>query len=148
MSGLALIWNAERQAAELVVAGDETPDADLRTALIISLFTDRRAGADDLLPDGGGDRRGWWADLFPADEGDLIGSRLWLLARGKRRAEDVRLAQDYALEAIQWLVDAGVAGSVEVEATATGDTGIALTVIVTRPDGPARKPFDFLWEPR
>ncbi|MBI1408113.1 MAG: hypothetical protein GC145_18530 [Caulobacter sp.] len=146
MSGLALIWDAEAQEARLVVADAEQPDAALRTAALISLFTDRRATADDVLPEPGADRRGWWADVAPPVEGDLIGSRHWLSHRGKRRPEDIRLARDRAAEALAWMIADGVASAVTVEAEALGDAGIALSVAITRPEGPTRQTFDFLWE--
>lgn len=145
MSGLALIWDTELQGCDLVVAGAEEPAAALRTAVLISLFTDRRAAVDDTLPDNTGDRRGWWGDFAPAVEGDQIGSRLWLLARGKRTAETIRLARDYALEALQWLVLDGVAATLDVQAEGRGESGIAIAVFITRPDG-GRQRFDHLWD--
>lgn len=99
---------------------DLAPDDTLETAIILSLFTDRRARADDPLPDGGDDRRGWWADAWPqapARAGqDLIGSRLWLLEREKDTREVVNRARDYAEEALQWLVEDGIAERIEVMA--------------------------------
>ena len=50
----------------------------LRSAVLISLFTDRRAEPGDV-PEGE-DPRGWWADVL-GEEGDRIGSRLWLIDR-------------------------------------------------------------------
>jgi phage gp46-like protein len=38
--------------------GDLSTDDGLETAVLLSLITDRRAEADDVLPDGGTDRRG------------------------------------------------------------------------------------------
>lgn len=147
MSGLALTWNPEAQEAQLVVAGVELPDAALRTAILLSLFTDRRAEPDDQLDDPAADRRGWWADAVPPVEGDLIGSRLWVLARERRSPETVRRAKDMAEEALAWMVADGVAGSVTVESEASGAVAIALTVTITRPEGSAPRRFDFLWEP-
>ena len=43
-------------------AGDLVAEGSLRTAVILSLFLDRRAEDDDILPNGSDDRRGWWAD--------------------------------------------------------------------------------------
>lgn len=77
-------------------AGDLVAENTLRTAVILSLFLDRRADDDDVLPNGSNDRRGWWADtVAPMTEygiggglasGDRIGSRLWLLSREKQLA--------------------------------------------------------------
>lgn len=86
----------------------------LKTAIIISLFTDRRANDDDVIPDGTNNRRGYWGDAFPVVEGDSYGSRLWLLHREKDMQVVVNRAHDYVTEAMQWLIDDGVASRVDV----------------------------------
>lgn len=129
----------------LLLQGDwvlEPPDlaggADLESAVILSLFTDRLALPDDPLPDpSDGDRRGWWAD-WNADEVfdqpvGLIGSRIWLLEREKA-TNDVRLrAEDYTREALQWLLDDDVADEVNVAAewagVAPGRLDVAVEII-------------------
>lgn len=85
---------------------------DLATAVTVSLFTDRLADPSDPLPQGEDDRRGWWGDSYADNAGDLIGSRLWLLFRTKSDNRLPLRAQGYILEALQWLIDDGVAGSV------------------------------------
>lgn len=92
-----------------------TEDDGLETAVILSLFTDRMAEEDDELP-AGDDRRGWWADAYPAVDGDRIGSRLWLLAREKQLPQTLARAREYAIESLQWLVDDGIASRIEVTA--------------------------------
>ncbi|AEI76557.1 bacteriophage protein GP46, Mu-like protein [Cupriavidus necator N-1] len=123
--------------------GQLAVDHDLKTAVLISLFTWRRAEADDILPDPRGPRRGWWGDLLAARP---IGSRLWLLSREKQTAEVVRRAREYAEEALAWLLDDGVCASVEVitEIVQTGMLGLRCRF--TRPDGTAvAYQFDFAW---
>ena len=53
-------------------------------SIIISLFSWKRAGEDDVLP--GKSRMGWWADSYNDDE-PPIGSKLWLLSREVQHAE-------------------------------------------------------------
>ncbi len=89
----------------------------LLNAVMISLFTDRRAAADDRLPDGEPDRRGWWADAYSARPGQLIGSRLWLLGKDPLSKTSQARAEHYAREALHWLVDAGQVQAVETAAT-------------------------------
>jgi phage gp46-like protein len=125
-------------------------DAGLKTAVLLSLFTDRRAGPDEVPPDGTDDRRGWWADAFTAD-GDVLGSRLWLLARAKNVPNVLVLARSYAEEALAWLVEDGVAASVAASAAAVplagGASALALTVDIERPDQPAvQYRFQRTWE--
>lgn len=86
----------------------------LQSAIIISLFTNRRANDDDVIPDGTNNKRGWWADAFPDIDNDKIGSRLWLLHREKETQSVVNRAKDYVEEALQWLVDDGIARRVDV----------------------------------
>lgn len=90
-------------------------DDGLETAIVLSLFTDRRAADDDALPDGTDDRRGWWADAYPDVDGDAIGSRLWLLFREKETQAVVQRAREYTEEALAWLLEDGVASRVVVE---------------------------------
>jgi phage gp46-like protein len=145
MSDLQLAWNPASMSADLLLSGpDLARDEGLRTAIIISLFTDARAADDDQLEDGA-DRRGWWGDVGAEVDGDQYGSRLWLLAREKQLPKVLRRAEQYAGEALAWLIADGVALTVKTTATfpATGMLGLA--VEVARPTGPDRARFDFAW---
>lgn len=130
---------------DLVVAdGDLAIDAGLNTAVLISLFSDRRAEPGDDLPDPRGGRRGWWGDALNNDH-DLIGSRLWLLTRCKATPEIRRLFEDYTREALAWLLDDGLAVALDVAATWERADRLAVAVTITRPDG-GRHRFDYAWE--
>lgn len=120
---IGLSFDPDTLSADIALDGsDLATDDTLRTAAILSLFCDRRAEADDELPSQDGDRRGWWGDL-PVDEGaddgrrDLIGSRLWLLSRAKELPETLNRAVQYAREALQWMIDDGVATKIDVTAS-------------------------------
>lgn len=91
--------------------GDIFRENGMTTALLMSLFTDRRARDDDELINED-DKRGWWGDLLE-DNGDLIGSRLWLL-NGKASEENLELAKGIISEAVKWFVDDGVWQKFEV----------------------------------
>ncbi|MEJ1402584.1 MAG: phage GP46 family protein [Candidatus Sedimenticola sp. (ex Thyasira tokunagai)] len=125
---------------------DLAVDDSLQTAVILSLFTDRRAEADDIIPDGTDNRRGWWADTLADIEGDRIGSRLWLLSREKDLSEVLARAKEYAEEALQWLIDDGVASAVAVQATSTARGVLALQIRIARPQGDSEYRFNTLWE--
>ncbi|MCY4753249.1 phage GP46 family protein [Pelomonas aquatica] len=123
-------------------------DEGLETAVIVSLFTDRVADAGETGIESTG-RRGWWGDAFADVDGDRIGSRLWKLAREKRTPAVLGRAETYAREALQWLVDDGVARSVTVAAEAVGAQGevLALAIGVTRSDRPvAQFRFESFWK--
>ncbi|MBI6783413.1 MULTISPECIES: phage GP46 family protein [Pseudomonas] len=79
--------------------------ASLLRSVVISLFTWRRAEADDPFDDA--ERYGWWGDTYPAQANDRIGSRLWLLRRVRLTAQTRRDAEFYAREALDWLIEDG-----------------------------------------
>lgn len=153
MTDIALFWDPENFVSDIAVnAGALEVDEGLRTAILISLFTDARARPDDVLPTPDADPRGWWGNAFPQDislAGDELGSRLWLLSRSKTTPDVIARARDYAREAVQWLLDDGVAEEVTVEAERQGDATmprIAIGIEVTRPGRNQPTRYDFVWE--
>ena len=122
--------------------GDLAGDDSLGTAVLISLFTDARADAD-VLPEGVTDPRGWWADALLAENARSfsgVGSLLWLLAREKQTQEVMARAEDYARQALQWLVDDGLASAVSVfaENPRNGVLGLGIEVVLSSPDADQR----------
>lgn len=130
-----------------VDAGDLAKEGSLYTAVVLSLFLDARAKDDDVIPDGSGDRRGWWGDAYASSTGDSIGSRLWLLTREKQLASVLAKAAEYAEEALAWLVTDGAAKNVTVTPSIPQQGVLGLLVQIERPDG-SRVQFLFnnLWE--
>lgn len=119
----------------------------LKSAVIVSLFTDRRAEPDDVLPGSVEDRRGWWGDAFPDVAGDRIGSRLWLLSREKQLGSVIERARQYAEEALAWLVEDGIASRVAVTAEAPRTGLLALGITIERPKLPdVEYRFSTAWE--
>lgn len=146
MSDIRTVFINITQGADFAIGAlglDE--DDGLETAVILSLFTDRRADADDALPGDSADRRGWWADAYPVTDGDKIGSRLWLLSREKQLQAALQRAKEYAEEALQWLVDDGVVKSVSATAMIVRDGVLGLIVEVQRAGDTARYRFDNFW---
>lgn len=125
------------------IAPDVTED--LPRAVLISLFSWRRAELDDDLP--GSNKYGWWGDTYPVESNDRIGSRLWLLNRAKLTTETVLRAKQYAEQSLQWLVDDGVAASVTVIAERQGLSMLALAVLIVRGDKTALNiRFSNVWD--
>ncbi|MCU1276554.1 MAG: hypothetical protein JWM53_100 [bacterium] len=119
-------------------------DDGLQTAVVISLFTDRRADDTDVPPDGM--RRGWWGDTFPTVPGDKIGSKLWLLAREKQLPAVVERARQYTKDALQWMVDDGIARAITVTAEIVRTGTLGLQIEIDRADKPVAKfRFDDFW---
>lgn len=122
-------------------------DDGLQTAVIISLFTDRRADDADRLP-GADDKRGWWADAYAEIDGDKIGSRLWLLAREKQTQLVLVLAKAYAEEALAWLLEDGIARAVNVSAEIVREGVLGLGIEILRAAAPPQKyRFETFWKP-
>lgn len=147
MSDIRTIYTPEKMAFDWAVAGAGLEEDDgLETAVLLSLFTDRRANADDPLSGAADDRRGWWADQYQDVAGDKIGSRLWLIAREKQTASVLVRAQEYAEEALAWLVQDGLARSVAATAEIVRAGVLGLTVEIARADGRAsRYRFETFW---
>ncbi|OYZ03507.1 MAG: hypothetical protein B7Y42_00580 [Polaromonas sp. 28-63-22] len=109
---LALTFDRTLQAFDLSIAGaDLAGDDTLASAVLTSLLCDRLAAGYEVQP--GEDRRGWWADAY-ADNQHLTGSRLWLLAREKQLAGTLLRCKQYCEEALQWMVEDGLASDVTV----------------------------------
>jgi len=139
------------QSLTIVVDGQTVPlglqsAQPLVRAVVISLFTWRRANASDQLP--ADQRMGWWGDSFAGVANDRIGSRLWLLSRAKLLPETVALAKEYTEEALRWLVDDGVAARVDVTAERQGLSTLAIGVQIFKSDGtlPLDVRFTNVWE--
>jgi phage gp46-like protein len=147
MSDLTTFWNAAEGRGDWALAGpDLASGADLETAVVISLFTDRRADADDRIPDGTQDPRGWWGD---AQRTRPLGSKLWLLERAKKTEQTRLAAKDYVDDALAWLVEDGIAASVETAVAwqdgraPQGVLGIVVTI--TEPGGAPPRVFNYEW---
>ena len=142
---MEIVWNLTHGTPQLV-NGDFSTDAGLQTAVIISLFTDARADDDAELPAGETDPRGWWGDALSTVAGDITGSKLWLLHREKQEKRVLLRAEQYAREALQWLVDDKVASKVTVTASNPRQGWLYLEPVIYRPSQriTAYK-FDYNW---
>jgi len=136
MVDIALAWSNDLWRGDwlLDARGSLADGADLETAVLLSLFTDRTALPGDDIPDKG-TIRGWWADTFRTYP---LGSRLWLLWREKQTETTRRRAEEYAREALQWLVQAGVARSATTAAAWIARGLLELTIEITTPAGERR----------
>jgi phage gp46-like protein len=128
---ISTIWDVGLGQGDYQVAnGTLVSGNDIESAMLISLFTDRAAGPDDVLPDATQnkmpDPRGWWADT---DEAYPIGSRLWLLDRSKGPADLPARAKGYAQEALQWMVDDSIVGRFDINAAWKAPNQLRMIII-------------------
>lgn len=105
--------------------------ASVETAALLSLFLDAPARDDDPVPDDA-PRGGWWADAY-ADDGDVTGSRLWVLSYFPATSSAARFAELATREALQWMLDDGLAIEVIPEAARTKRNRVQLQVAIRKP---------------
>lgn len=122
----------------------------LQTGVILSIFTDARASADDKLPLNETNRRGWVGDEFMSDgfsdRPDNWGTLLWLLYTGKVTDDVPAKAVFTVKEGLAWLVRAGIADRIEVTAQWVGDRAdrLAIRPQIFKP-GQITPVYDVLW---
>lgn len=126
-----------------VESGDLKGDESYLTAVIVSLFTNRRAGANIELPAGETDRMGWWGDYLADQEGDQIGSLRWLYIREKATRETLNNVVDADRKALQWMINDGKASDVTVAGAWLGDGLLQERIGIRKPDGTL---FEFVLE--
>lgn len=146
MADAAMVMT-ENGGALVLSSFDLARDDGLETAVIISLFTDRRASAEQIpveLPQD--DLRGYWGDISNATPSDQTGSLLWLLAREKQLPQVLGRAQQYCRDALAWMVEDLVATRVEVSAEFIAQGWMLILVDIFRPTGPpVRYRFNYEW---
>jgi len=120
-------------------------DDGLETSVIISLFTEKRVRPDEL-PFPETDRSGFWGDMFADIEGDEIGSKLWLLRREKQTSETLVRYEEYSKEALQWLIDDGIAATVGVVASFPNREQVDLLVTIQKPQGKVSFKYSITWD--
>ena len=122
--------------------GDLALTAGFDTSLKMSLFEERRANREEMVPSER--RRGWWAAEISDPEGFEIGSKLWLLDQARLTQETLNKAIDYARQALEWMVLDNHVESVEVTGELQPAT-IILTINLLR-DGSRVDSFSFdIW---
>ncbi|MBM9401540.1 phage GP46 family protein [Gluconacetobacter azotocaptans] len=158
---VAIIWNPGTLRGDWsIVNGDLALGDALESAVLISIFSDgllpqQPTPADVTVgitePSGtpgtaDADRGGWWGDAFS----DVpIGSRLRQLKRAiKSGTAAIPLeVQAIVAEALQWMIDDGIAASVNVAArwAAGSATTVEFTVTITEPGATTPRTFTYSW---
>jgi len=133
MTDITTTWDVLNVRGDWVMDGTQLQSgSDLATAVLISVFTDRLANPDDVIPDGSNDPRGWTGDL---GETVLIGSRMWLLERAKQTQQTLNDAFDYLTEALQWLIDDGAVARIDIKTEWTRPSMLGAMVVLFKQDG-------------
>lgn len=98
--------------------GDVVKTDSFDTALMLSIFCDRRASESEVPEPQ--HRRGWIGNMFGQVE---YGSKLWLLYQARLTNNNVNRARGYLEQALSWLVDLGYLRRVVVETARDLDGG-------------------------
>ena len=123
---------------------DLEADDGLENALSISIFTDARVTTEQL-PYGTTNKKGWWGDMFADNPGDKIGSRLWTIHPNKITDETRKLAEDYCRESTKWLIDEGIADTINFTTEYNENKHLNIFIETIRPDGQSEK-YQVLWD--
>lgn len=146
---VSLYWDGESFKGNIQSeSGDLVTGDDLSTAVVISLFTWKRAKAGDILPDGT-DRKGWWGDTYSSIPEDKIGSRIWILNREKILPSTIARLEEYAYEALEWLIEDKIAKAVTVKAFRNEQdlNRVDMLINIYKADGgSASYAFNNVWE--
>ncbi len=143
MTDIAINYNNESQYGDLALSFDDlVRDEGLESAVLISLFTDARAEPEEV-PDSSNDLSG---SFLTSIDGTVYGSKIWTLRRSKADNNTVQKMTDYARSALAWMVEDGVAGSIEAQAILVDKERIDLSVKIYK-NGEAifNRRFEDLW---
>ena len=131
-------YNGGRGYADVVLNStgdglDAERDHGFETAVLLSLYTDRRVEASEVPK--GASRGGWWGATFPKRAGDIEGSRYWLLFAygGVASDENRRRSEEYSTEALAWLIEDGLAAEISPTAAviASDLIGVSIRFLLT-----------------
>lgn len=112
----------------------------LKSAILISLLTDARAMPEDNISSS--DLRGWWGDSLEPESASL-GSRLWTL-RGRPITAIMAKAQSFAQEALNWLLEDGVASKIEIKTYRHQTEALGFAITIYSPTRETHK-YDIIW---
>lgn len=127
---IKLIYDGQFFTGDIALnSNDLAIDNSLENAVFISLFTDKRAMVDNEF------KKGWWADSYANNEGDEIGSKLWLLGREKVMPLVLIRAKEYSNEALMWLKEDGLVKDYRVEVEMMRHDALKIKVTLILNDG-------------
>lgn len=121
--------------------GDILTDDFFDTALLMSLFCERRADASEV-PESHR-RRGWVGNESTPDF--EIGSKLWLYKQARATRTALRGIETVALNGLQWFIDDDYAVNITTVAALISGS-ITLTIPIDRPGSKVEKRFFELWD--
>lgn len=123
-----------------LIIDEDTRDLEvgegLESALITSLFSDRRAARDEVANPL--KRRGWIGNLVAEVPGDNFGSGLWLYEQKRLEGEVATGLRSEAEQSLDWLVEENLLTSVSAQVIMSPEKrGVFLMIHLTSNSGDA-----------
>lgn len=111
------------------------------TAILMSIFCERRATPSEV-PESER-RRGWIGN--ESTPGFEIGSKLWLYYQARVTRSILSGLESVILAGLQWMIDDGIAESIEVNAELSGGR-VVVDIPTKRPSSKVERRYYDLWE--
>jgi phage gp46-like protein len=127
---------------QLDSAGDIQSQDFFDTALLVSLFAERRANESEVLESRL--RRGWIGN--ECTPGFEIGSKLWLFEQSRLTGSTINGVSSVLLEALRWFIDDGFLESIDGVNPIVTTHGLSAEITLRRPNSQVEKRFFVLWD--
>lgn len=111
------------------------------TAIIVSLFTDKRALESQVLENSL--RRGWIGSEFTP--GFEMGSQLWIFSQSRLTRDAINAMISIANQALKWMISDNLAISTSADVNLVNGR-VLLQIVITRPDSKVEKRLFDLWD--
>lgn len=142
---LALKQDQETGIFDLYIKnGDLATSGGLYEDVVISLFSNERAGVNEIVEST--NRFGWWANSLLPDSKKKIFSKLYQLSRAKITIDRVDWTEKIMYDSLKHLIDDGVASDVVVNAIRNGLHDINVSIEIYQPTGIETFNFQFAWD--
>lgn len=125
-----LIKSDDRGIYDIQIDGSDFASAEgFESAIATSYFTDSRAPAVQVQE--AQKRRGWVGNILTAIASRELGGLLWILDQARITNDTLNFAKSFAQDSLQWLIEDGLARSVQVSVTRNGTRGISILTDIT-----------------
>jgi len=122
------------------VNGDIANDDFFDTSILYALFGEKRAGPEEVSsPEF---RRGWIGNRDDFENG----SKLWILSQSRLIRDTLNRIEDEARKALQYLVDDGLAVSIDQVIAGLKNGNVTLDITIRRSLDKVDRKFFLLWE--
>ena len=122
--------------------GDIATEDFFDTAILMSLFCERRASSSEMPVSHY--RRGWIGN--ESTKGFEIGSKVWLFEQSRLTRKTLNGINSVVREGLQWMIDENIALEIAVSSELGENNTIAVEITITRPSSKVEKRYFELWE--